>query len=136
MRRRRFKWDYVSLGVITVTAVGGGLLWQFLPGEVAIHFSFSGRPGNYVSRTVAVVVMPVLMLLTLLVMKGVACIDPPNDSGAFAIIVCSTMLLLATVQAFVLAWNLGHPVPFVLLPLVTGVWTVFVVGYSLRHEGF
>jgi len=101
---------------------------------VAIHFSATGTPGNYVSRTLAVFGMSVVMLVTMVVMKSAARIDPPNDPRAFDVVVCSTMVLFAGVRSFALGWNLGYRVPFGIVLAGVAVWTVFVVGYTLVHE--
>jgi hypothetical protein len=45
------------------------------------------------------------------------------------------MLLLAVVQGFTLGWSLGYRIPFAVVPAVVVLWSVLVVGYSLRAEG-
>jgi hypothetical protein len=79
--------------------------------------------------------MPVVMVATVLFLRGVARVDPPTDRRSFDVIVCSTVFLLAVVQSFALAWNLGYRIPFAVLPLVVAVWSVFVVGYALITDG-
>lgn len=136
MTRRLSRLDAVSVALIALTAGLGLALWPRLPPRVAIHFSASGVPGNYVSRPIAVFVMPVVMIATVLVLKGAARIDPPTERRSFDVIVCSTVCLLAVVHAFALAWNLGYRIPFAVLPIVVAVWSVFVVGYALIADGY
>jgi uncharacterized membrane protein len=127
--------DAASLLVIVLTGAVGAVLWPRLPPEVPIHFSATGTPGNYVSRTVAVLAMPIVMTVTGVVLKVVVRIDPPRSTRAHDAVVCSTMLLLLVVHLFTLGSGLGYHVPFAVLPVATAVWTVFVVGYTLKHEG-
>lgn len=126
--------DTVSLLVVVLTAVIGAVLWPRLPSQVPIHFSATGSPGNYVSRTIAVLTMPIVMAVTGLVLKVAARIDPPMSARAYDVVICSTLLLLLAVHLFTLGSSLGYPIPFAVLPVTTAVWTVFVVGYTLRHE--
>ena len=58
----------ISAGLVALTALVGVALWPRLPAEMAIHFSASGRPDNYVSRAVGVGLMPVILVATLLIM--------------------------------------------------------------------
>ena len=118
MTRRLSRLDAASVALIALTAVLGIALWPRLPSRVAIHFSASGVPGNYVSRPIAVFGMPVVMVATVLFLRGVARVDPPTDRRSFDVIVCSTVFLLAVVQSFALAWNLGYRIPFAVLSLV------------------
>lgn len=135
MTRRYSRFDIASIGIIALALVAGVVLWPRLPGQVAIHFSASGTPGNYVSRTVAVVAMPAVMVVTGGFLKVVMRIDPPTNKRAYDAIVCSTLLLLLVIHLFTLGWALGYRIPFVVVPAVVAVWTVFVVGSALASEG-
>jgi uncharacterized membrane protein len=126
--------DAASLLVIALTVVIGAALWPRLPPQIPIHFSATGTPGNYVSRLVAVLAMPIVMTGTVFVLKAVAWIDPPKSERAYGVIICSTLLLFLVVHLFTLGSSLGYPIPFAVLPVATAVWTVFVVGYTMRHE--
>jgi uncharacterized membrane protein len=133
--RRVPRVDPWSVVIVVLTASIGSVLRSRLPPTVAIHFSAAGTPGNYVPRAVAVFGMPLVMVLTLAVLRGAARIDPPEDPRAFDVVVRSTMLLLAVVQGFTLGWSLRYRIPFAVVPAVVVLWSVLVVGYSLRAEG-
>lgn len=79
--------------------------------------------------------MPTVMVATGAVLKGAARIDPPKNVHAHDAVVCSTMLLFLVVHLFTLGSSLGYRIPFAVLPVATAVWTLFVVGYTLKHEG-
>jgi uncharacterized membrane protein len=127
--------ERVGVALAAVTALAGLAVWPDLPAEMAIHFSAAGEPDNYAPRPVAVAFTPVAMLVTMGIVRGALRFDPPDDERVPAVTTVATMLLLAAVQALVLAYNLGHEVPFDLFLVGVGVWTVAVVGYALRVEG-
>jgi hypothetical protein len=79
--------------------------------------------------------MPAVMVATGGFLKAVARIDPPASERAYDAIVCSTLLLFLIVHLFTLGWALGYRLPFVVIPAVVVVWTVFVVGSALASEG-
>lgn len=135
MRRQLSRFDIGSLVLIALTTAIGLLLWPRLPAQVAIHFSADGTPGNFVSRTAAVVGMPVVMVATGAVLKAAARFDPPENPPAFDGIVCSTMALLLFVQLYTLGTGLGYQIPIAVVIFTTALWTVFVVGYSIKTEG-
>jgi uncharacterized membrane protein len=135
MSRRVSRLEVVSVGLVVLTALLGVALWPSLPPRVAIHFSASGDPGNYVPRLVAIVAMPVIMVLTIAVLNGAARIDPPTSDYSIDVIICSTMCLLAIVHAFTLGRAVGYRIPIAVVLGTVAVWSLFVVGYSLVAEG-
>lgn len=126
--------DWLSLGIAAATLAAGLALWDAFPAEMAIHFTASGTPDNFVPKRVAVVSMPVLTVATVLFMEGAGRFDPPDDPRVLEVVKVATAGLLAAVQGVVLAWNLGHDVPFGLLLGGIAVWTVAVVGYTVVRE--
>jgi uncharacterized membrane protein len=134
MARSLTRLDSISGGLALLTALVGLAVYPHLPAEMAIHFSASGQPDNFAPKPVAVAAVPVVMLLTHFVIRGAARIDPPEDPRTMTGITVATMLLLAAVQGLVLAWNLGHAVPFDLVLVGILVWSVLVVGYAIVRE--
>ncbi|WP_135305730.1 DUF1648 domain-containing protein [Haloarcula amylovorans] len=124
----------VSGSLVALTTLAGVVLYPQLPAEVAIHFSASGTPDNYVSKTVAVVLLPVFMLVTLLVIEGAMRVDPSGDPRTARVVTVATMALMAAVHGLVLAWNLGYPISFDLVLVGVAVWTIAVCGYAIRRE--
>ncbi|SDF02096.1 DUF1648 domain-containing protein [Halorientalis regularis] len=134
MARSLTRLDAISGGLALLTALAGLAVYPRLPAEVAIHFSASGQPDNYAPRAVAVAAIPVVMVLTHLVIKWAARVDPPDDPRTMRGITVATMLLLAVVHGLVLAWNLGYAVPFDLVLVGVLVWGALVAGYAVVRE--
>ncbi|AEM58313.1 hypothetical protein HISP_13870 [Haloarcula hispanica N601] len=134
MARRQSRTDIASGAIIALTALAGVAVWSRLPAEVAIHFSASGTPDNYVSKPVGVVLMPALMLATLIVLKLAFRYDPPDVPRVAATITVATMAFMSGIHGLVLAWNLGYSVPFDIVLVGSLVWTVVMVAYALKAE--
>jgi uncharacterized membrane protein len=134
MVRRLDRSDWLSLALIAATLLAGLALWGRLPAELAIHFSASGEPDSFVSKPVAVLSLPALMAATLLFVEGAGRVDPPEDPSVLGVVTVATMVLLAAVQGYLFAWNLGYEVSFTLFMAGVGVWTVVVVGYTVARE--
>ncbi|WP_459193373.1 DUF1648 domain-containing protein [Halosimplex sp. J119] len=126
--------DWLSIAVAVATLGAGLVLWGRLPAEMAIHFSASGTPDNFVPKAIAVAALPALMIALPLVLDGAARLDPPEDPQVIEVVKVATAGLLAAVQGLVLAWNLGHDVPFDLFMAGVAVWAVALVGYSVARE--
>jgi len=129
------RYDWVSLALIAATLLAGLALWGRLPAEMAIHFSASGEPDDFVSKPVAILSLPALMLATLLFVEGAGRVDPPEDPSVLGVVTVATMALLAAVQGLLFAWNLGYEIPFGLFMAGVGVWVVVVVGYTVARDG-
>jgi len=126
--------DWLSLGIIALTLASGLVLWNRLPAEMAVHFSASGEPDNFVSRPIAVASMPLLMGATLLFIEGAGRVDPPEDPSVLGVVTVATMALMAAAQGYIVAENLGYAVPFSLFMAGIAVWVVLVVGYTVVRE--
>lgn len=126
--------DWLSLAVAVATLGAGLALWDQLPAEMAIHFSASGTPDNFVPKAVAVTSLPALMVALSLFLDWAARLDPPEDPRTMEVVTVATVALLAAVQGFVLAWNLGYDVPFGLFLAGVALWAITVVGYSVARE--
>ncbi|RXK51978.1 DUF1648 domain-containing protein [Halorientalis pallida] len=126
--------DAITGGLALLTALAGLAVYPRLPAEMAIHFSASGQPDTFAPKAVVVAVMPVAMVLTHVVLRWSARVDPPADPRTMTGITVATMLLLAAVQGLVLAWNLGYAVPFDLVLVGVLAWGALVAGYAIVRE--
>ena len=88
-----------------------------------------------VSKALAVVLLPAVMLATLAVLRVAARFDPPDDERAFTVTVVETMLLLAVIQFLVLGWNLGYVVSMDAVLVGAVLWAITLVGYSYHRTG-
>ncbi len=127
--------DGLAAGIVALVALAGAALWPRLPAEVAIHFSASGTPDNYVPKAVGVTLLPAVMALTLLVMRAAMRFDPPDDPRVGPVTIVATMGFLGGLQILVLGWNLGYPVPFDLVFVGSLLWAAAICGYTIRREG-
>jgi len=123
-----------SLALVALAALAGVAVWPRLPAEMAIHFSASGTPDNYVPKAVGVALVPAIMLATLLVIEGAMRVDPPADSRTVDAVTVATMAFVAAVHGLVLAWNLGYAVDFGLVLVGTLLWAGAVCAYAIRRE--
>ena len=101
---------------------------------MAIHFSATGTPDNYVSKPTAVFLLPAIMLGTLAFLAGVLRVDPPDDPRIASVTAVSTMGFMTAIHGLVLAWNLGYPVPFDLVIVGSLVWGIALTGYVAAQE--
>ena len=131
----RSRVDALSVGIVALAATAGAALWPQLSAEVAIHFSASGTPDNYVPKPVGVFLLPALMLALLLVLKVATAADPPSDPRTAPVVVLSTTGFLGVLHVLVLAWNAGYPVPLDGLLVGALVFAAWLVGYTYWREG-
>jgi len=136
MSRSWSRADGLAVGIVALTALAGLALWPQLPAEVAIHFSASGTPDNYVSKAVGVFLLPAIMLAMLFVLNASMAVDPPSHPQTGPVITVATTAFLGAVHVFVLAWNAGYPVPLDGLLVGSLAFGALLVGYTFWREGF
>lgn len=127
--------DLTSIACILLTILAGILVYPQLPDQVAIHFTATGTPDNYVPRTIAIVLLPGIMAFTYIVLRYTPRLDPTANRHVVYVTTIATMLLLTTIQGIVLAWNLGYPINMDLVLPGVLVWTALVVGYAFYADG-
>jgi uncharacterized membrane protein len=135
MFRHRSPADALTTGLVLLSALLGVVLWPRLSAEVAIHFSASGTPDNYVPKAVGIALLPALMLATLLFMKWRLRLDPPTDPRVPTVVTLATMGFMAALHVLVLAWNAGYAVSMDDVLVGTFVWAVSLCGYVFAREG-
>ncbi|MDS0261511.1 DUF1648 domain-containing protein [Haloarcula sp. S1CR25-12] len=124
----------LSTALVALSVLGSLALWPRLPAEMAIHFSASGTPDNFVPRVVGAFLLPAVMVLTLLVVRWAMRSDPPADPRLGRLVTVATVGFLSALHGLVLGWNLGYPVPFDLVLVVALVLGVALCGYVIRRE--
>ncbi|WP_277542159.1 DUF1648 domain-containing protein [Haloarcula laminariae] len=128
--------DGLAVGLVALAVLAGVALWPRLPAEVAIHFSASGAPDNYVPKAVGVAGLPAVMLATVIVMRAAMGADPPSDPQTGPVVVLATTAFLGVVHVLVLAWNAGYAVPLDGLLPGSLVFAALLVGYTLWRERY
>jgi len=125
---RRPTTGLLSAGVIALTAAVGVAFWPQLPSEIVTRFSLSGTPATTVSKPVGVFRFPVIMVVTLVVLRGVFRVSPPRTPRTASVIELSTVCVLSALHLLILVWNLGYPVPMDLgYPIPVNLVTLGVV---------
>ncbi|MDI6552345.1 SdpI family protein [Leuconostoc falkenbergense] len=106
--------------------VYGGLLWQYLPQRLPIHFGINGQPDQYASKIIVVILLPLIIIaVNSLIIWGMRQKDISNQK-IFVVIAWILPLLLNVVQiviffhGFDYAINMGS-----VIALVVGL--VFIV---------
>ncbi|MBV0903826.1 DUF1648 domain-containing protein [Haloarcula salina] len=130
----RNRFGLASAAVVALTAVGGIAVWPRLPAKTAIHFSASGTPDIYVSKSVGVALLPAVMALTLLILDAAFRLDPPATPRIGGVVAVATMAFMGSIHGLVLGWNLGYAVPFDLVLVGSLVWALALVAYAVRAE--
>jgi len=126
--------DRLSLGIVVfVTPVGLALVPQ-PPADVAVHFSASGTPDNYVPQFVAVLSVPVVTVATIAVLRGAARFDPPSDPHSIDALVLGVTVLFGAVHLLVVGWNLGYRAPMSVVAVGAVISTVALAGYVVFRE--
>ncbi|MCT4418637.1 MULTISPECIES: SdpI family protein [Leuconostoc] len=98
----------------------GGLLWQYLPQQLPIHFGIDGQPDQYAPKLIAVIGLPVLIIAVNYVIirsmknKGI------DNQKVFTVLIWSLPLLLNVVQivTFMHALNYHINIGSVILPVI------------------
>lgn len=92
------------------------LVYSRLPARVVTHWGADGQPNGYSSRAVAAFLIPVVILLTWGLLRGLPHIDPRRSNyakfqGTYDLAINAIVTLLAVVQVGVLGVALGWPMP-------------------------
>ena len=135
LHMRPTRTDGLATALLALATLAGVALWSQLPAEVAIHFSASGTPDNYVPKAVGVLMLPAIMLGTLVVLRLALRFDPPSDPMTGPVVTVATMGFLGAIHLLVLGWNAGYPVPIDGLLVGSLVWAVLITAYVVRKEG-
>lgn len=127
--------DAAAVALLVLSAVAGVALWSSLPAEMAVHFSSSGTPDNFVSKPVGVLLAPAIGVVSLGFIRLAARVDPTADARTLDVSVLFLGATIAFVQAYLLAWNLGTRVsPLAVVgPVLVGAGLLTV--YALYRDG-
>ena len=106
------KSDITILGIILLCLVVSFCLYAKMPEKIASHWNAKGQVDGYMSKSTAVFLMPVIMVVTALLFKFIPKIDPlkikyerfRNYYDGFVIVF---LLFLLGMQYFMLLWNIG-----------------------------
>ncbi|MFT8570396.1 MAG: SdpI family protein [Leuconostoc pseudomesenteroides] len=110
--------------------VYGGLLWQYLPQRLPIHFGINGQPDQYAPKLIAVIGLPVLIIVVNYVIIRSMKHKGSDNQKVFTVIIWSLPLLLNVVQIVTFIYALNHPfnIISIILPVI-GVLLIVLGNY-------
>ena len=128
--------DLVAHTLLVDAALAGVLLWPALPDSMAIHFGAGGEPDSFIAKPIAVILTPAIGVASVLLVRYAPewanRIRSPHVETLSVVFVGS---VIAYVQGFVYAWNLGYrPSIWVVLGPVLLAAAAFVA-YTYTREG-
>ena len=135
----KYKWMLLITSVVILLPIlGGVLLWDKLPEQVPFHWNINGEVDNWVSRPVAVFVMPFVLLGFQWLCVFVTQLDPkqkekPHKLMGLVLWIIPVMNLLLNVMVYLTA--LGREVNIeVVIPLFFGALFVVLGTYMPKCE--
>lgn len=134
MASRSIRIGALEIILISLPVVIGASVWSSLPSKMAIHFSATGVPDNYVPKTLGVLLLPLATIATLLFLKAAMRYDPPDNPQTAPFISISTLLLMASVQCFLIGWNLGYTLPPEIVLIGALIWGVILTSGTVFLE--
>lgn len=127
-----------GLGIVLASVIASVLAYPDLPQQVAIHFDSTGTPDDYLSRTLAVALLPAFQLAAIGLYAVVPRIDPLGENfeafeDYYDLAAVLTVAVLGYVHLAVLGWNLGYRFEMgqVIAPVVAAVAVGF--GYVVEN---
>jgi uncharacterized membrane protein len=121
-----------GLGIVLLSALTSVLAYPDLPGQMAIHFTADGTPDDYMSKPLAVALLPALELGIIGLYAVIPRLDPLGENIAefetyFDLVAIVTVAILAYVHGAVLGYNLGYRFEMaqVIAPMLAVVGIVF-----------
>jgi uncharacterized membrane protein len=103
----------LGAAIVLITALATAVVYPDLPAEMAIHFDAGGEPDSYLTRPLAVALLPGLGLGLLALFAAVPRLDPLGENFAaferyYDLAVVVTLAILAYVHALIVGYNLGY----------------------------
>ena len=114
---------FLSVGICLLPILIGVYYYDVLPEQIAVHFNPKGEPDNFVSKTYAIIDIPVFLAIVQIVISLVVDFDKTPKKGAL-IIKGIVPLISVLVQGGLIAYALDNNFN---VPQVT----VFIIGIVL-----
>jgi uncharacterized membrane protein len=124
----------IAIGLGALLVAWGFSLWAYpeLPDRVAVHWGVAGRVDGWSSKTMLVLVFPVVGFLLGLLFMALPKIDPRKREVAqhaptYWSIVNIVLVFLAAIQVMLVGYNLGWPIDIpMLVPVGVGVLLLLI----------
>ena len=114
---------FLSVAICLLPILIGVYYYDALPEQIAVHFNVSGEPDNFVSRTRAIIELPIFFTIVQVIISLVVDFDKTPKKGALiakGIIPLISVLVQGGIVAYALDNNFNVP-----------QLTVFVIGIVL-----
>ena len=114
---------FLSVGICLLPILIGVYYYDVLPEQIAVHFNVSGEPDNFVSKTRAIIDLPIFFAIVQVIISLVIDFDKTPKKGALiakGIIPLISVLVQGGIVAYALDNNFNVP-----------QLTVFVIGIVL-----
>ena len=125
---------FLSVGICLLPILIGVYYYDVLPEQIAVHFNFNGEPNNFVSKTRAIIEMPVFFTVVQIIISLVVDFDKTPKKGAFimkAIIPVISVLIQGALIAYALDNNFNPPQ---LTVFVIGILFIILGNYLPKKE--
>ena len=98
---------FLSVGICLLPILIGVYYFDVLPDQIAVHFNFKGEPDNFVSKTRAIIEIPVFFAVVQIIISLVVDFDKTPKKGAL-IIKGIAPILSVIVQGGIVAYALDN----------------------------
>ena len=125
---------FLSVGICLLPILIGVYYYDMLPEQIAIHFNFNGEPNNFVSKTRAIIEMPVFFTVVQVIISLVVDFDKTPKKGALiikGIIPLISVLGQGGIVAYALDNNFNVPQ---LAVFIIGIVLIILGNYLPKKE--
>ena len=125
---------FLSVGICLLPILIGVYYYDVLPEQISIHFNFKGEPDNFVSKTRAIIDIPIFLAIVQVIISLVVDFDKTPKKGAFvikAIIPVISVLIQGGLIAYALDNNFNVTK---LTALVIGILFIVLGNYLPKKE--
>jgi uncharacterized membrane protein len=129
-------------GLVVAALAVAVSIWAYpqLPPTVATHWNLRGQPDGFSSRTVAVAIIPVVILVMTGLFNALPRLDPRRENytkfiGTYWLIANAVIVFILLAHGMIIATGLGYSVQIDrLMPIGVGVLFIVLGNYLTRVE--
>ena len=125
---------FLSVGICLLPILIGVYYFNVLPEQIAVHFNAKGEPNNFVSKTCAIIGIPIFLAIVQIVISLVVDFDKTPKKGALiirGIIPLISVLVQGGLVAYALDNNFNVPQ---LAVFIIGIVFIILGNYLSKKE--
>ena len=125
---------FLSVAICLLPILIGVYYYDALPEQIAVHFNVSGEPDNFVSRTRAIIELPIFFAIVQVIISLVVDFDKTPKKGALiakGIIPLISVLVQGGIVAYALDNNFNVPQ---LAVFIIGIVVIILGNYLPKKE--